>query len=138
MQIRSASNGSFELNDRTALVPELDLNIEALKRVLGEADDVSFRPFLIGGTIRAELVNIPSMSNRQEIDNNVLKPLMQSGDESSNDLQSVKMRLLIYLGTSHVIFDFFNIALGLLLFLTAWIRSRKGRRQAVAESNAAK
>ncbi|CQR54087.1 GerAB/ArcD/ProY family transporter [Paenibacillus riograndensis] len=44
----------------------------------------------------------------------------------------------IYLGTSHVIFDFFNIALGLLLFLTAWIRSRKGRRQAVAESNPAK
>ncbi|KWX70237.1 hypothetical protein AMQ84_29590 [Paenibacillus riograndensis] len=94
MQTRSASTGSFELKDRTALVPELDLNIEAFKRVLGEADDVSFRPFLIGGTIRAELVNIPSMSNRQEIDNNVLKPLMQSGDESSNDLQSVKMRLL--------------------------------------------
>ncbi|MFB5676180.1 GerAB/ArcD/ProY family transporter [Paenibacillus terreus] len=32
-----------------------------------------------------------------------------------------------YLGTSHVIFDFFYMLLGLLLFLTAWIRKRLGR-----------
>lgn len=32
-----------------------------------------------------------------------------------------------YLGTSHVIFDFFYIVLGCLLFLTAWIRRRLNR-----------
>ncbi|MFM9281251.1 GerAB/ArcD/ProY family transporter [Paenibacillus jiagnxiensis] len=32
-----------------------------------------------------------------------------------------------YLGTSHVIFDFFYMVLGLLLFLTAWIRKRLDR-----------
>ncbi|MHA6533510.1 GerAB/ArcD/ProY family transporter [Paenibacillus sp. BAC0078] len=37
-----------------------------------------------------------------------------------------------YLGTTHVILDFCNIALGLLLSLTAWIRSRK---DAVPENN---
>ncbi|EHS57630.1 spore germination protein [Paenibacillus sp. Aloe-11] len=95
MQTRfSASHGNIELKDRTVLVAELDLNVEAFQRVLGEADDVSFRSFLIGGTVRAELVNIPGMSDRQEIDTNVLRPLMQSRDVVCNDLQSVKMRLL--------------------------------------------
>ncbi|MHA6533507.1 spore germination protein [Paenibacillus sp. BAC0078] len=94
MQTFSASHGNSELKDGTLFVAELDRNVEALKGILGEADDVSFRSFLVGGTIRAELVNIPSMSNRQEIDNSVLRPLMQSGDGLSNDLQSVKMRLL--------------------------------------------
>ncbi|MBT2291222.1 spore germination protein [Paenibacillus albidus] len=95
MQTRfSASHGNSEFKDSTVLVSELDLNVEALKGVLGEADDISFRSFLIGGTVRAELVNISSMSDRQEIDNSVLKPLMQLRDEISSDLQSVKMRLL--------------------------------------------
>lgn len=87
-------NGSFEYEDCTVLVPELDRNIEALKQGLGEADDVTFRSFLLGGTIRAELVSIPGLSDRQEIDNNVLKPLMQSRDAVYADLQAVKHSLL--------------------------------------------
>ncbi|WP_079908750.1 spore germination protein [Paenibacillus sp. 32352] len=90
----STRNVSFESDDHTALGPELDRNVEALKQVLGEADDVSFRSFLIAGRVRAELVSIPGMSDKQEIDNSVLKPLMQSQDVVCADLQTVKHRLL--------------------------------------------
>lgn len=98
----SASHGNIKFKDYTDIVAELDQNVEGLKGILGEADDVSFRTFLIGGTIRAELINIPSMSDRQEIDNNVLKPLMQSRDVLSNDLQSVKMCLLPVIAVDEV------------------------------------
>lgn len=95
MQTRfSASYGNIESKDRTALVADLDVNVEVLKEVLGEADDVSFRSFSIGGTVRAELIYIPGMSDRQEIDNSILKPLMEAGDIAVNDLQAVKLNLL--------------------------------------------
>lgn len=95
MQRRFSTRGGNMASDgQTALVPELDRNIEAIKRVLGEADDVSFRSFLIAGTVRAELVNIPGMSNTLEIDTHVLKPLMESRSAECIDIQTVKHQLL--------------------------------------------
>lgn len=87
-------DGAFGIADHTDLIPELVRNVEALKQVLGDADDVSFRSFLMGGTIRAELVYIPGMSDKQEIDNGVLKPLMHPNDVPCADLHAVKHRLL--------------------------------------------
>ncbi|QMV44026.1 spore germination protein [Cohnella cholangitidis] len=95
MQARFSTRfGNLESGDQTALVPKLDRNIESLKQVLGEADDVSFRSFLIGGTVRAELVNIPYMTDRKEVDNSVLMPLMKSEDLACTDLHAIKLRLL--------------------------------------------
>ncbi|RRJ63946.1 spore germination protein [Paenibacillus oralis] len=80
--------------DVTALVPSLDRNIETLKKILGEADDVMFRSFRVGGELAAQLVYIPDMSDRLEIDNNVLKPLMVMTDAEPRDLSSIKNRVL--------------------------------------------
>lgn len=80
--------------DVTALVPSLDRNIETLKNILGEAGDVAFRSFRVGGELAAQLVYIPDMSDRQEIDNNVLKPLMVMTDSEPTDLSSIKNRVL--------------------------------------------
>ncbi|WP_326044062.1 hypothetical protein [Paenibacillus macerans] len=63
-------------SDVTALVPSLDRNVEAIKKILGASDDIAFRSFLVGGELKAQLVYIPDMSDRLEMDNNVLKPLM--------------------------------------------------------------
>lgn len=53
-------NENLEMGDHTVLVPELDRNLEVLKAVLGEADDVPFRSFTIGGKVRAELFHNPT------------------------------------------------------------------------------
>ncbi|WP_405152384.1 spore germination protein [Paenibacillus sp. FSL K6-0108] len=84
----NASSGS------TTLVSSLDRNVDTLKSILGEADDVVFRSFLVGGELEAQLVYIPDMSDRQEIDNNVMKPLMMMTDSEPRDILSIKNRVL--------------------------------------------
>lgn len=85
---------TFVPEESAALSASLDRNVEALKRIFSLSDDVSFRTFLIGGTVKAELVYIPGMSDRQEIDVSVLKPLMRSEPAEKADLQEVKNRVL--------------------------------------------
>ncbi|WP_258168221.1 spore germination protein [Paenibacillus sp. AR247] len=74
----------------TELVPSLDRNVETLKGILGNADDVVFRPFRIGMELDAQLVYIPDMSDRLEIDNNVLRPLMMMAEGQPKDFSSIK------------------------------------------------
>lgn len=81
-------------SDVTALVPSLDRNVEAIKKILGASDDIAFRSFLVGGELKAQLVYIPDMSDRLEMDNNVLKPLMGMAGAESTDLQAIKNRVL--------------------------------------------
>lgn len=81
-------------SDVTALVPSLDRNVEAIKKILGAADDIAFRSFLVGGELKAQFVYIPDMSDRLEMDNNVLKPLMGMAGAESTDLQAIKNRVL--------------------------------------------
>lgn len=77
-----------------ALVPSLDRNVETLKKILGDADDVAFRAFRVGGELAAQLVYIPDLSDRQEIDSSVLKPLMMMSDTEPRDISSIKNRFL--------------------------------------------
>ena len=50
--------------------------------------------FLVGGTVKAELIYIPGMSDGQEIDNSVLNPLMRAQDVDVTDMQAVKNQVL--------------------------------------------
>ncbi|GAA3319434.1 hypothetical protein GCM10020331_026320 [Ectobacillus funiculus] len=58
------------------LSSDLDQNLQLLRSLYTDCSDVVFRPFLIGGQIQAELIYIEGLSNVQEMDINVLSPLM--------------------------------------------------------------
>lgn len=96
MNKRSSFSKTTDENSssHTALVPSLERNVESLKNILGEADDVVFRSFRVGKELEAQLVYIPDMSDRLEIDNNVLKPLMMMTDSEPLDFSSIKNRIL--------------------------------------------
>jgi spore germination protein KA len=69
---------------QTLLSSDLNQNLQVLRSIYKDCSDVVFRPFLIGGQINAELIYIEGLSNVQEIDTNVLSPLMREtkGEQS--------------------------------------------------------
>jgi spore germination protein KA len=58
------------------LSSDLDQNLQLLRSLYTDCSDVVFRSFLIGGQVKAELIYIEGLSNVQEMDINVLSPLM--------------------------------------------------------------
>jgi len=77
-----------DLNKReqqTPLYMDLDLNLEKLQSIYDNCSDVVYRPFLIGKKTKAVLVYIEGLTNTDEVDANVLSPLMEdnSGKPSS-------------------------------------------------------
>src|SRR5579875_692778 len=59
-------------------------NVKALESVYADCSDVKFRHFLIGSHTKAVLIYIDGMSNIEEIDRNMLNPLMKL--ETENDV----------------------------------------------------
>ncbi|MBO0993187.1 spore germination protein [Bacillus sp. SD088] len=79
--------------DKEVLKPlysNLEKNAEVLNFLYKDCSDVVFRSFVIADHIKAQLVYIKGMSNIEEIDSNVLTPLMQQTDQ-----KSINPRLLI-------------------------------------------
>ncbi|WP_077604209.1 spore germination protein [Oceanobacillus sojae] len=72
------------------LYSNLEKNTEVLHFLYEDCSDVIFRSFVIADQIKAQLVYIKGMSNIEEIDSNVLTPLMQQTDQ-----KSINPRLLI-------------------------------------------
>lgn len=69
----------------TLLSSDLGQNLQVLHSLYEDCSDVVFRPFLIRGQKKAELIYIEGLSNVQEIDTNVLSPLMREtkGEQST-------------------------------------------------------
>lgn len=86
----------------TLLSSALDRNVEVFRQIFDASDDVQFRSFLVGGEVKAELVYIPGMSDRREIDDSVLNPLMRSGDVDVRDMQSIKNKVLSIVAVEEV------------------------------------
>lgn len=80
---KANSNSQQEINtDRTlseqdALSKNLLENINALKSIYSNCSDVIFRKVIIGNSQKAALIYIEGLSNIEEIDKNVLTPLIK-------------------------------------------------------------
>ncbi|WP_028390944.1 spore germination protein [Bacillus cihuensis] len=70
-------NESLDTLPKIPLHTELNQNIEVLKSVYKDCSDVVFREFSIGSSINAVLLYIDGLSNTEEVDQHVLKPLIQ-------------------------------------------------------------
>jgi spore germination protein KA len=68
------------------LSSDLNQNIQDLRSLYEDCSDVVFRSFLIGRQIKAELIYIEGLSNAQEMDTNVLSPLMRETKGEQNHL----------------------------------------------------
>jgi hypothetical protein len=66
----------IKLNEQDALSKSLLENVNALKSIYSSCPDVIFRTFLIGNSRKAVLIYIEGLSNIEEIDKNVLNPLI--------------------------------------------------------------
>ncbi|WP_259445330.1 spore germination protein [Paenibacillus lautus] len=67
------------------LYPDLNRNLEVLHDLYKDCSDVVFRTFLIAGHTRAQLIYIKGLSNIEEVDSNVLTPLMKKTEQSPVD-----------------------------------------------------
>lgn len=63
------------------LFSDLDKNLDILRELYKECSDVVFRSFLIAGHTKAQLIYIKGLSNVEEMDNNVLTPLMKKSEK---------------------------------------------------------
>lgn len=89
-------NESFDKFPEIPLKPELDKNIELLKSAYTNCPDVIFREFIIAGQINATLLYIDGLSNIEEIDQHVLKTLIQIENfEQDKSFESVKRNLAV-------------------------------------------
>ncbi|MBS4213875.1 spore germination protein [Neobacillus rhizophilus] len=70
-------NESLDTLPEIPLEPELNKNIQILKSAYKDCSDVVFREFIISSNINALLLYIDGLSNTEEIDQHVLKPLIQ-------------------------------------------------------------
>ncbi|EKN66556.1 spore germination protein KA [Neobacillus bataviensis LMG 21833] len=70
-------NESLNALPEIPLDPELNKNIDLLKSAYKDCSDVVFREFSIGGSVDAILLYIDGLSNTEEIDQQVLRPLLQ-------------------------------------------------------------
>nr|WP_091485268.1 spore germination protein [Gracilibacillus orientalis] len=78
------------------LYPNLDQNLEVLHSLYKDCSDVVFRSFVIADQTKAQLIYIKGMSNIEEVDSNVLTPLMQKADQNSiNPKVLIEQRLSV-------------------------------------------
>ena len=74
---------------------DLEQNVDILKTIYKDCTDVVFRSFLIGNQMEAVLVYIEGLANVDEIDDNVLAPLIQLGLEPDEALEKSIKKLSI-------------------------------------------
>ncbi len=70
-------NESLDILPEIPLHSELNKNIEILKSTYKDCSDIVFREFSIGNSIQAVLLYIDGLSNTEEVDQHVLKPLIR-------------------------------------------------------------
>jgi len=63
---------------------DLNQNLAVIQSIYQNCPDVVFRKFLVGGKTNAILIYIDGLSNIEEIDQNVLSPLMHHAGEMNN------------------------------------------------------
>jgi spore germination protein KA len=67
-----------------SLSENLNDNVQNLKNIYEDCPGVTFRPFLIGRKTKAFLIYIEGLCNIEEIDDNVLSPLMSKAIDEMN------------------------------------------------------
>ncbi|WP_209123218.1 spore germination protein [Alkalihalobacillus sp. BA299] len=77
-------------NTKDQLSSHLNENITSLRTIYENCSDVVFRPFLIEGKDKAVLIYIEGLSNVEEINDNVLTPLMEIPEQQQ--LQQLTMQ----------------------------------------------
>jgi len=78
------------------LSSDLDENLQVLRSIYQDCFDVVFRKFFIGGQTKAVLIYIDGLSNIEEIDENVLAPLISETEErvhSSREMLKKKIHI---------------------------------------------
>ncbi|QMV45239.1 spore germination protein [Cohnella cholangitidis] len=75
---RSKSNNQQkpETKPSSPLTDNYQLNETTLREIYSNCLDVVFRPFLVGGKTRATLIYIEGLTNTEEVNDNLLAPLM--------------------------------------------------------------
>ncbi|WP_430082546.1 spore germination protein [Peribacillus butanolivorans] len=71
------------------LFDNLTNNENKFRSIYKDCSDVIFRPFFIGGKDKSILLYIEGLSNIEEIDDNVLSPLMQNTEEEFYNVNSL-------------------------------------------------
>ncbi|WHY87742.1 spore germination protein [Neobacillus novalis] len=75
---------------------DLNQNIELLKSAYTDCSDVVFREFTIGARTKAALIYIDGLSNTQEIDQQVLMPLVQlESFDPGTSIENVSKKLAV-------------------------------------------
>ncbi|MDP4156858.1 MAG: spore germination protein, partial [Bacillota bacterium] len=82
-----------KLNAQDALSKNLQENVTSLQSIYNNCPDVIFRMFLIGNSLKAVLIYIEGLSNLEEIDKNVLSPLMNLEAEMLLDFSTLDGKL---------------------------------------------
>ncbi|MGJ9384412.1 spore germination protein [Salipaludibacillus sp. CF4.18] len=82
------SQETKQSNLQNALASDLDENITALRSIYENCSDVVFRSFLIEGKDKAVLLYIEGLSNIEELNDNVLIPLMKKSEEQQSNKQT--------------------------------------------------
>lgn len=82
-------SGDQSFTDKAPLSIHLAENVNTLETIYVDCSDVLFRHFLIGNQTKAALIYIDGMSNIEEIDKNVLTPLMRQEIENHFDVRII-------------------------------------------------
>ncbi|WP_423802536.1 spore germination protein [Neobacillus sp. SAB-20_R2A] len=72
----------------------LDDNVQKLESIYTDCADIKFRYFILGNESKAVLIYVDGMSNVEEIDNNLLTPLMSLELEKEPDIHALIERTL--------------------------------------------
>lgn len=88
-EVQPSSSQQQQQQQDDALTENLNDNLQTLHTIYQNCPDVVFRPFLIQGQTKAELIYIEGLSNIESIDQHVLTPLMQVSGEDIEDLSQI-------------------------------------------------
>jgi len=85
----SSPSGDHPVTDKDPLSIHVAENVITLESIYADCSDVMFRHFLIGNRTKAVLIYIDGMSNIEEIDKNMLTPLMRQEIETHFDVRTI-------------------------------------------------
>lgn len=88
--------------NKKSLSIHLAENVGTLESIYKDCSDVIFRHFLVGGNTKALLLYIEGMSNSEEMDKNVLSPLMQRITENRFNVRTILEQTLTVSGVKEI------------------------------------
>ncbi|TCP29210.1 spore germination protein KA [Scopulibacillus darangshiensis] len=92
---RKMQKTEYEKKEQDSLSNSFNNNVQNLRDIYKNCSDVVFRPFFIAGKGKAILVYIEGLANTEEIDDNVLSPLMQESTEYDDIKTLLKKRIAV-------------------------------------------